>query len=546
VTPAAAAPPEPPAQAATGHRGLGGRTVRLPAQRLRALYVTPARRRPEEPRRWWRRRADLLLAGGLTVAVLCLLAWNLAGFPSATDDEGTYLAQAWAVQHGRGLAHYTYWYDHPPLAWIQLAAMSWLPALLDPHRLAVAAGRAAMLPVAAANLVLVHVICRRLGLARWAAALALLAYGLSPLAVTMNRQIYLDSFAVAWLLGALALALSPRKHLWHYGAAGAATAVAVLSKETILLAVPAVLVALWQNGSRSSTRPWAIGAYVSGLVLVGVFYPLYALLRGEFLPGAGHVSLIGAWQFQLMSRSGSGSVFDGRSGSFALIHSWLYYDALLLVAGLAATAAALAVRRLRAPAVAAAVLALVALRPGGYLPAMYVVQVLPFFAIAIAGVAHEAVVRLAPAGRRLRWAVVALAAALALAAVLPRWYVGDRRALSTDANAPYVAAADYLRTGLDDPSATTIVVDDVLWLDCVAAGYPSDKVIWFYKLDLDPGVRLPGGWRDVDYVVSTPALRQNPGALPTVAKLLADSTVVASFGEGDGRIDVRRVDKEKP
>ncbi|WP_344934546.1 hypothetical protein [Actinoplanes nipponensis] len=28
----------------------------------------------------------------------------------------------------------------------------------------------------------------------------------------MNRQIYLDSFAVVWMLAALALALSPRKH----------------------------------------------------------------------------------------------------------------------------------------------------------------------------------------------------------------------------------------------------------------------------------------------------------------------------------------------
>ncbi|GAA3343638.1 hypothetical protein GCM10020358_43670 [Amorphoplanes nipponensis] len=61
----------------------------------------------------------------------------------------------------------------------------------------------------------------------------------------------------------------------------------MLSKETMLLTAPAVLVAMWQNAAKTSTRPWAFGGYVSGLILVGVFYPLYALLRGELFPGAG-------------------------------------------------------------------------------------------------------------------------------------------------------------------------------------------------------------------------------------------------------------------
>ena len=478
--------------------------------------------------------------------VLAVLATNITGFPSATDDEGTYLAQAWAVQQGNGLAHYTYWYDHPPLGWIQLAALSWLPALLGWHEPTVAVGRLAMLPVVAASLLLVYLISRRLGLARWAAALALLTYGLSPLAVTMNRQIYLDSFAVAWILAAVALALSPRRHLWHYTAAGIATAIAVLSKETMLVAVPAVLVAMWQNGSRSSTRPWTFGGYASGLVLVGVFYPLYALLRGELIPGAGHVSLLGAWQFQLASRSGSGSVFQAGSGSWSLVHSWLYYDPVILVEGLASTVIALAMRRLRAAALAAALLAIIALRPGGYLPAMFVVQILPFFAIVIAGVIHHGVIGLSPRRHWWRATVLGVIAVIAVAGIVPRWYAGDRRALVADDNASYSAAAHYLRTTVPHRDETTVVVDDVLWLDCVGAGYRTDNVIWFYKLDLDPAVaaRLHHGWRDVDYIVSTPALRQDAASLPTVTTLLTHSTVIASYGSDTGRIDIRHIDKE--
>ena len=505
-----------------------------------SLYVRAVE--PEKPKR--KSRADLYLASSLTAAVLFLLSFNITGFPAATDDEGTYLAQAWAVQHGKGLAHYTYWYDHPPFGWIQLAGLSWLPEWIKPDMLSVASGRIAMLPVVAISLLLTYLICRRLGFARWAASLALLVFGLSPLAVTMDRQIYLDSFAVMWMLAAIALALSPRKHLWHFAAAGAATAAAVLSKETMLVAAPAVLVAMWQTTAKSTTRTWAFGAYTSGLVLAGIFYPLYALLNGELFPGPGHVSLIGAWEFQLGSRSGSGSVFSPGSGSSSLLHSWLYYDSIILIAGLAATAAALFVRRLRPPAVAAALLALVAMRPGGYLPAMYVVQVLPFFAIAIAGVIEVGVRLLKPARSWPRWGILGVAVLLALAVVVPRWYVGDRRALVTNDNGPYLAAAQYLRADVPDRANATIVVDDVLWLDCVDAGFAQSRVIWFYKVDLDPGVKLPGGWGDVDYIVSTPALRQNPGSLPIVSSLLASSTAIAVFGRDDARIEIRQIDKE--
>jgi 4-amino-4-deoxy-L-arabinose transferase-like glycosyltransferase len=501
---------------------------------------------------------DIVVSAPLALLVLVLMAWNIDGFPGASDDEGTYLSQAWAVRHGLGLAHYTYWYDHPPFGWIQLALLSWAPALADPTALAIGAGRIAMLPVAGAALLLVYVVCRRLGMARWSAALGLLAYGLSPLSVTMMRQIYLDSFAVMWILAALALALSPRRHLWHYVGAGVAAGLAVLSKETIAIVLPAVFVAVWQSTRKTGVRPWAVSGFVSGLGLIGAFYPLYAAIKGELLPGDGHVSLIGALQFQLHERGGSGSAFTPGSNSNLLVHAWLYYDVVLPVAGVVAAVVALMVARLRAPAVGAVLLLLMAVRPGGYLPAMYVVQALPFFAILLAGVIEVGAVRLVgrpastrPAGvgvRRspVRWAVLVIAALGAVGFVGPRWYDGDRRAVVTEANSGYAAAADWLRTRVPDRGSATVVTDDVLWIDLVDAGFQRERVIWFYKLDLDPAVRaqLPHGWRDVDYVLSTPAIRQDPESLPTVNVLLRHSATVASFGTGADRIEVRRVNKE--
>ncbi|MFI9152163.1 ArnT family glycosyltransferase [Streptomyces sp. NPDC053367] len=481
-----------------------------------------------------------VLAVGILIRTL-----GIGNYPFPNDDEGTYLAQAWAVRHG-GLAHYTYWYDHPPLGWMQLAGLSWLPDWLLPGLPAHVQGRIAMLPVAAAAGVLVYVIGRRLGLARPTAAAAMLLYALSPLAVVLHRQIYLDNFAVLWVLAALAFALSPRRHLWHHVAAGIALALAVLSKETIAVLLPVLVVALWQ-GSHPSTRKFSLAGFGSGFVLTVLFYPLYALLKGELLPGAGHVSLLGTLKFQLGGREGSGSVFQDGTDAHRLFTDWLDRDPYLLIGGAVAALLAVPVRRLRPAALAVLVLALVALRPGGYLPQMYIVQALPFLALTAAGLAEVLVTRLPRTAGRARPRPVAAVAVLAAAAVLaaPHWYARDRAAATADDNGVYRDAARWLHdTEVGDRSELRVVTDGVLWLDAVDAGYrPGTGVIWHYKLDQDPAVTrtLPHGWRDIDYVVSTPALRGEREHLPTLRDLFAHGTPVATFGEGGGRIDVLRI-----
>jgi 4-amino-4-deoxy-L-arabinose transferase-like glycosyltransferase len=484
--------------------------------------------------------------------VLAVQGWNIANYPTISDDEGTYLAQAWALQHGLGLAPYTYWYDHPPFGWMQVAVTSWLPALLFHGRLVVAYARLIMLPVTAVSSVLVYVMARRLALPRWSAALAVLLFALSPLSVTLQREIFLDNFAVAWMLAAFVLTLSPRKHLWHHVAAGICVALAILSKETMAIVTPAVLIALWQ-GSHPSTRKFSFVGFATALVLVSVLYPLYALLKGELFPGPGHVSLVGGLLFQ-MQRPGSGSLFVAGTGSYATLHAWLYYDPVLIIGGALAAVVMLADRRLRAAALAAALLTAVAIRPSGYLPAMYVIQALPFFAIVLAGLADRAVVFLL--GYRVsvpRWretfgrrAAVAIGAVAAAAYIVPLWYGGDHLAVTADPNADYAAAAGWIHAHVADPGHARIVVDDALWPDMVRDGFqPGLGAIWFYKVDLDPAVKrsLPGGWRDITYIVSSPTLRQNTSSLPTIRAALAHSRVLAVFGAGSDRIEVRRIIK---
>ncbi|MFE7838712.1 ArnT family glycosyltransferase [Streptomyces sp. NPDC057474] len=534
--------------------------VKVPAQRTAAPRVGSTSRTmvPVAPKRLRDSRSDLVLCGLLLVAIMIVQGWNIADYPTLSDDEGTYLAQAWAVQEGRGLAHYTYWYDHPPLGWMQLAALTWIPAQLAPESMTVGSMRVVMLVISAVSAVLLYVLGRRLSLPRWAAGLGMALFGLSPLSVVLQREIFLDNIAVMWTLLAFCLAASPSRHLWHHFGAGLAAAAAVLTKETMLLVLPAVLLTMWRHSHRD-TRKFAITGAVTACTLIGVSYPLFALLKGELLPGAGHVSLWDGIVYQ-MSRPGSGFILTEGTGSYGVLQSWLYYDRVLPLGGLAGALLLLVTwrwsvtaRALAGPALAVAILAGMALRPG-YLPAMYVLQALPFLALVLAGgtasVAHGVLRRWRDATekRALTWARRTVAVALAAAAavyVVPRWYDGNHTAMTFNANAPYQEAAKWLGSEVDDPAGTRVLVDDALWLDLVHEGYkPGLGVIWFYKADLDPAVTktMPRGWRDLDYVVASPTVRRDAVDLPNVKGAMENSTPVATFGTGEDRIEIRKIE----
>ncbi|MEU9332357.1 phospholipid carrier-dependent glycosyltransferase [Streptomyces sp. NPDC048290] len=531
-------------------------TTTVPAQPRPVRMARPGP--PPPPRRLRSSRPDLLLCAALLLVIMVVQGWNIADYPALSDDEGTYLAQAWAVQEGRGLAHYTYWYDHPPLGWIQLAVLTWIPALLSPESMTVGSMRVAMLLISAASAVLLYVLARRLALPRWAAGLAMAIFGLSPLSVVLQREIFLDNLAVMWTLLAFCLAASPSRHLWHHFGAGIAAATAVLTKETMLVILPALLLTMWRHSHRD-TRKFAVTGAITACALIGFSYPLFALLKGELLPGAGHVSLWDGITYQ-MTRPGSGFILDQGTGSWGVLQSWLYYDRVLLLGGLAGAVLLLltwrwsvTARALAGPCLTVTILAVVALRPSGYLPAMYIIQALPFLALVLAGgtasVAHACLRRGRRPGEKRavtggRYALATVLAISAGAYVVPRWYDGAHIAMTTDANAPYQAATRWMATEVPDPEDTRVLVDDAMWLDLVHAGYePGLGVIWFYKADLDPAVTktMPDGWRDLDYVVASPTVRRDAVDLPNVKAAIEHSTPVAVFGEGEDRVEIRRI-----
>jgi hypothetical protein len=127
--------------------------------------------------------------------------------------------------------------------------------------------------------------------------------------------------------------------------------------------------------------------------------------------------------------------------------------------------------------------------------------------------------------------------------------------MTADHDRPFRQAEAWIAGNV--PRKARLLVDDALWVDLVERGYPPGQVIWFYKLDTDRDIqgRYPRGWREFDYLVSSETLRSFPDSLPQARETLRSfpdslpqaretlrrSTVVASFGRGSQRVEIRKV-----
>lgn len=538
-----------------------------------ARFPLRARVVPDWPARRW---ATLASVTTMLCAVGVVHAVGMRIFPNFGTDEGTYVSRAWAVQTGLGAhggpAPYTYWYDHPPWGWIQLTLWTWADHTFRTGDVSVASARGAMLWVTLVSAVLVYILVRRLGGSVIAGLVAIGLFGMSPLSVYYLRMVWLDCIAMPWVLAAFVLALSPKRSLLAYVGAGACFASGVLSKETYLLLLPALMWQVWQRSDRS-TRRVCMTAFVTVFFGAILYYPLWATLKGELLPGKGHVSLIGSVLWQLVDRPSSGSVFSAGSNAWRTLSGWITIDPWLLAMGACAIPVAMFCRRLRPVACAMAIFVFEPLR-GGYLPEPFVVGAIPFAAI-VAALSGDWLWHLGRPwgaaqldGLRRRWAserpwrprapgwpanvaTVAWRGSLAFCLAflgwqfVPKWVSADRSEMTTNATAAFRQAEKWIYANV--PRSATLIVDNNVWTDLVDNGYQRDKVVWFSELDTDPQVeaRFPKRWKQMDWVVATPVLRNNlvgaPKSMPSVVQALAHSSAVVRFGTATRWVSIRKV-----
>ena len=489
------------------------------------------------------------MLGILLMLTAALRLINLTGSPGRFDDEGTYMAQAYAVAEWGELAHYTYWYDHPPAGWLQLALWTTISGP-DFGGNAVAAGRYLMVVVAVITAGLLWTLARRIGMSRWASAAAVGVFALSPLAISLGRTVYLDNLAIAWVLGALVLVCSPRYRLSAMFGTATCFGIAVLTKETMLLLLPMFAWLVWTR-TAPVIRRYALAVFVAVFGVVVSTYLLMAVLRGELVPGPGHVSLWEGIRFLLLERTAGGGLFDPYSLERHTVDGWFQLDpALPCLAGPIALAA-LFVKRLRPFAVGLVILMVTVLRPG-HLPVPFILSALPLTALLAAGIGEVALrylfrtVEQRSVGlRRLR--IPALAAgALIVSMTVSLWLPTYHGLLGSDDDASMRQAQQWIEENV--PKTDRLIVDDALWLDLIRDGRDRRNVVWAYKVDTDAQVQgwAPHGWTDYQWVVSTASLRANMPPNGVLTDAVAHSQPAAIFDPGGSRVEVLRVDNGEP
>lgn len=485
----------------------------------------------------------LLVAGGIVSAL------NMPGYPQRFEDEGTYVSQAYAIKEYGQLTHYTYWYDHPPAGWIQIAGYLAISDVVDRYGSAISVGREFMLLLHLATIGLIYALARRLGIGSIAAAAGTALYAFSPLSVEFSRYVLLDNVALPWLLGAFLLALSPRRNLMTAIGAAICMAIAVLSKETFVLLLPVIIYSLLVSGDKRNRR-YMLMAFGVVFTMLCASYVLYAALKGELFPGKDHVSLFGTVFWQLLGREGSGSIFDPSSGSRGLMEYWMQIDHFLLVAGAASMLVALAVRSLR-PAGLALLIGLLLMLRTGYMPYPYIIVLLPFAALCVAGAFDKLIVgplqrkRIMPriaAGIGLLEVLIAL-----IFIVVPAWQPKLARITSVDADA---SSRQTVQWAIDNiPRDNRMVVESALWTDLEAAGFKQPQPVWIYKTETDPAVaRELGGWKGIDYVIiNGPTLggTKFEKSFPTISTAIENSRLAAEFGEDNQKILVYKVSNKE-
>jgi hypothetical protein len=175
---------------------------------------------------------------------------------------------------------------------------------------------------------------------------------------------------------------------------------------------------------------------------------------------------------------------------------------------------------------------------------MYVIGLLPFAALGLAALAAQAT-EASRGDRHAAWLRGTLASVAVIVLAVPagmasaRWIPKDAAMMRTNDARGDKAAVEWLATHA--PRSSRILVDNTIWTDLVDRGFDRHRVVWFYKLDLDPSVAKP--WWKFDYVVRSNLMAGNLGWLPRSRAVYDHSRIVTVFTTKHERIEIRRVVK---
>ncbi len=518
---------------------------------------------------WLIHHREWLLIAAILLTAAFLHGINMFHFPYYEDDEGTYMSQAWAIVKEGQLAPYTYWYDHAPLGWIQIAAWTLVSGGFHTFGSVVDSGRVLMLLMQVGATFMVYRIARNISQNAAVAMIAALLFALSPYGIYFHRRVLLDNIATFWMLLSILLLVSRHLSLKRVWLSAVALGISILSKELTIFLVP-VLSCLVLLRADKSHRWFAAVGWITLVGSIVSLYVLMAILKGELFPTgtllggtSPHVSLLGTLQFEA-SREKDGGLLDLHSHFWLLTKTWARDDPMLVVGGsLCAILSVLIMKKQRLVGViGAATLSLwVFLGRGGQIIGFYLLPLSPLLALNVAlvlGIAFNLMktwlVRLP--GIRVIHILKMVTVGLCLVGTLVGYTSPDLGYRSNSFLLWNGSQADAQQQAIEwikehVPPSSHMIIDQYMWTD-LRDNYPDIYTFahYYWKVEDDPAIRdavFHNDWRNIDYVVATPQMLVDAGRnhMTFVEAAIDHSTVIAHFDTGGWPIDIREVNNGK-
>ena len=546
--------------------------TRMPFTRLRSVAARHQTSQRQTSQQWILRHWEWVLISAILLVAALAHGINMFHYPYFEDDEGTYMAQAWAILHQGQLAPYTYWYDHAPAGWIQIALWELLTGGSQTFGGAIQSGRVLMLLFHLGSVYLVYRIARDASGRVLPAVLAALLFTLSPYEIFFGRRVILDNICTFWLLLSIAVLIPGRLTLTRVWTSALALAISILSKEVTVFALPVMAYLVYWRADRTQ-RTMAVAGWITLVCSIGSLYALMAVIKGELFPTgtflggyAPHVSLLGSLAYQA-SRGKDGGLLQGTSGFWLWARIWMRDEPTLVLGGtLSMFAALLASRTHRLPGILAAIaLSLwVFLARGGELNSFYILPLLPILSLTLALNLDLVVVGMRAIFRRMRLPAIRQGAVIlsivTLGVGVYTTSVGYQSSadlvlnaqgpqfawVNTQADAQ-VEAATWIQKHISPRD--TLVIDMSMWPslhESHSSVYVFDHADYYWKVEQDPAIRLNvyhGTWRDIDYVVTTFQMLTDMknNHMTIIADALAHCTVVAHFDTGGWPVSICKV-----
>lgn len=481
---------------------------------------------------------------------------NMLGFPHYLDSEGENIANAWWFINEGSLTPYTYAYEEAPTGTFVLAGWGALLGDFDQFGFPINAGRVLMLIFHLLCVALIFSTTRKLSSSDTASVIAALIFALSPLALSIQRRVIVDNIMLFFLLVSFYMLVGDRQTLYNYMFSAVFFAMAVLTKSTAILFLPAFVFTASMT-AHPHLRRFAINLWMTFTLLLISLFPLYAQMREELFPQgfAGgvfggdfpHVSLLE----RMLDRGPDTGVFlnigSGFANSFGewtdLTHETA--DPVIIYGGAIAVlfiAVMSGDNKTLRPLAAVAITFSLGMFLAGQVFITDIISLLPFFAMSIGIVIALAANLVSGIGGAMMKPVIMVAAVVAM--LYPFWiFYSSRIDLYTlNQVQGQEAAVDWVVDNV--PRDALVIVDGYAFVALRNAEFENTHHYW--KVDTDPDVKftlLGDNHCNIDYIISTPQVQGDVDlfGLDLVRRAMDNSQVLLSEENNGWQVEVRQV-----